>query len=105
MGLEQEDHSHSLNKELSWFFLNAFLHGVTFLAFGNGAPDVFSAVVAFSDPRTAGLAIGALFGMYSQPETLCCGLLLVRVLLPFLSVGVGIQSMNLFQERYWLGLF
>ncbi|XP_074976295.1 mitochondrial sodium/calcium exchanger protein isoform X2 [Caretta caretta] len=35
---------------------------VTFLAFGNGAPDVFSAVVAFSDPRTAGLAIGALFG-------------------------------------------
>lgn len=39
-------------------------HGVTFLAFGNGAPDIFSAVVAFSDPRTAGLAIGALFGEY-----------------------------------------
>ncbi|XP_016157655.1 PREDICTED: sodium/potassium/calcium exchanger 6, mitochondrial [Ficedula albicollis] len=36
--------------------------GVTFLAFGNGAPDVFSAVVAFSDPRTAGLAVGAIFG-------------------------------------------
>ncbi|XP_015499549.1 mitochondrial sodium/calcium exchanger protein [Parus major] len=36
--------------------------GVTFLAFGNGAPDVFSAMVAFSDPRTAGLAIGAIFG-------------------------------------------
>ncbi|KAM8992741.1 mitochondrial sodium/calcium exchanger protein isoform 1-T1 [Ara ararauna] len=35
---------------------------VTFLAFGNGAPDVFSAVVAFSNPRTAGLAIGAVFG-------------------------------------------
>lgn len=37
-------------------------HGVTFLAFGNGAPDIFSALVAFSDPRTAGLAFGALFG-------------------------------------------
>ncbi|XP_036382810.1 mitochondrial sodium/calcium exchanger protein isoform X1 [Megalops cyprinoides] len=36
--------------------------GVTFLAFGNGAPDVFSAMVAFSRPHTAGLAIGALFG-------------------------------------------
>ncbi|XP_007468638.1 PREDICTED: sodium/potassium/calcium exchanger 6, mitochondrial isoform X2 [Lipotes vexillifer] len=36
--------------------------GVTFLAFGNGAPDIFSALVAFSGPRTAGLAFGALFG-------------------------------------------
>ncbi|XP_048467468.1 mitochondrial sodium/calcium exchanger protein isoform X2 [Rhincodon typus] len=36
--------------------------GVTFLALGNGAPDVFSAIAAFSDPRTANLAIGALFG-------------------------------------------
>ncbi|KAM9371549.1 mitochondrial sodium/calcium exchanger protein [Phaethornis superciliosus] len=42
--------------------LTSSLHGVTFLAFGNGAPDVFSAVVAFSNPRTAGLAIGAVFG-------------------------------------------
>lgn len=42
--------------------MTAPLHGVTFLAFGNGAPDVFSAVVAFSDPRTAGLAVGAVFG-------------------------------------------
>ncbi|NXX98160.1 NCLX protein, partial [Centropus bengalensis] len=44
------------------FSLTSSLHGVTFLAFGNGAPDVFSAVVAFSNPRTAGLAIGAVFG-------------------------------------------
>ncbi|XP_037536979.1 mitochondrial sodium/calcium exchanger protein [Nematolebias whitei] len=36
--------------------------GVTFLALGNGAPDIFSAMVAFSRPHTAGLAVGALFG-------------------------------------------
>ncbi|XP_068460885.1 mitochondrial sodium/calcium exchanger protein isoform X2 [Clinocottus analis] len=36
--------------------------GVTFLALGNGAPDVFSAIAAFSNPHTAGLAVGALFG-------------------------------------------
>ncbi|KAM7416592.1 hypothetical protein PAMA_018578 [Pampus argenteus] len=36
--------------------------GVTFLALGNGSPDVFSAMVAFSRPHTAGLAVGALFG-------------------------------------------
>ncbi|XP_022081615.1 mitochondrial sodium/calcium exchanger protein-like [Acanthaster planci] len=38
--------------------------GVTFLAFGNGAPDVFSAVVAITNSKDgdAGLAIGALFG-------------------------------------------
>ncbi|XP_059388919.1 mitochondrial sodium/calcium exchanger protein-like [Carassius carassius] len=36
--------------------------GVTFLALGNGAPDVFSAMAAFSHPQTAGLAVGALFG-------------------------------------------
>lgn len=49
----------------SWNPLDILPHGVTFLAFGNGAPDIFSALVAFSDPRTAGLAIGALFGEHS----------------------------------------
>ncbi|KAA0723478.1 Mitochondrial sodium/calcium exchanger protein [Triplophysa tibetana] len=44
-------------------FLNdGVKQGVTFLAFGNGAPDVFSAMAAFSHPQTAGLAVGALFG-------------------------------------------
>lgn len=38
------------------------VQGVTFLALGNGAPDVFSAVAAFSRPQTAGMAIGSLFG-------------------------------------------
>ncbi|NXW95587.1 NCLX protein, partial [Alopecoenas beccarii] len=51
-----------LSHNVAVFSLTSTLHGVTFLAFGNGAPDVFSAVVAFSDPRTAGLAIGAVFG-------------------------------------------
>ncbi|XP_029142474.1 mitochondrial sodium/calcium exchanger protein [Protobothrops mucrosquamatus] len=50
-----------------------FLHGVTFLAFGNGAPDIFSAVVAFSDPRTAGLAIGAIFGAGIFVTTIVAG--------------------------------
>ncbi|XP_041793267.1 mitochondrial sodium/calcium exchanger protein [Chelmon rostratus] len=36
--------------------------GVTFLALGNGAPDIFSAIAAISRPHTAGLAVGALFG-------------------------------------------
>ena len=42
------------------------LHGVTFLAFGNGAPDVFSAVAAIGNAKAgdAGLAIGALFGEF-----------------------------------------
>ncbi|NXA54709.1 NCLX protein, partial [Nothocercus julius] len=55
------------------FSLTSVLHGVTFLAFGNGAPDVFSAVVAFSDPRTAGLAIGAVFGAGVYVTTVVAG--------------------------------
>jgi len=37
---------------------------VTFLALGNGAPDIFSAFAAVNqqDDRKASLAVGALFG-------------------------------------------
>ncbi|CAG5125829.1 unnamed protein product, partial [Candidula unifasciata] len=39
-------------------------NGVTFLAFGNGAPDIFSAIASIGNAKggDAGLAIGALFG-------------------------------------------
>ncbi|XP_023674017.1 mitochondrial sodium/calcium exchanger protein isoform X1 [Paramormyrops kingsleyae] len=47
--------------------------GVTFLALGNGAPDVFSAMAAFSRPQTAGLAIGALFGAGIFVTTIVAG--------------------------------
>jgi len=45
-----------------------FIHGVTFLAFGNGAPDIFSAIAAIGNAKNgdAGLAIGALFGKTRQ---------------------------------------
>ncbi|XP_023576251.1 mitochondrial sodium/calcium exchanger protein isoform X3 [Octodon degus] len=55
--------------------------GVTFLAFGNGAPDIFSALVAFSDPRTASLAIGALFGAGVLVTTVVAGG--IAILRPF----------------------
>ncbi|XP_022095819.1 mitochondrial sodium/calcium exchanger protein-like isoform X2 [Acanthaster planci] len=44
--------------------LNQSVAGVTFLAFGNGAPDIFSAIAAITNAKdgNAGLAIGALFG-------------------------------------------
>ncbi|XP_010009195.1 PREDICTED: sodium/potassium/calcium exchanger 6, mitochondrial [Nestor notabilis] len=51
------------------FSLTSPLHGVTFLAFGNGAPDVFSAVVAFSNPRTAGYL--GLYIFYVLTVVLC----------------------------------
>ena len=37
-------------------------HGVTFLAFGNGAPDLFSAVTAITH-NAPGIAIGAILGV------------------------------------------
>lgn len=59
--------------------------GVTFLAFGNGAPDIFSALVAFSDPRTAGLAIGALFGAGVLVTTVVAGG--ITILHPFVAAS------------------
>lgn len=56
--------------------------GVTFLAFGNGAPDIFSALVAFSDPRTASLALGALFGAGVLVTTVVAGG--IAILRPFM---------------------
>jgi len=53
-------------------FLNSLLlHGLTIVAFGNGAPDIFSAVAAFtnSNPTTTGVAIGALLGKSSEGTT------------------------------------
>ncbi|XP_073916662.1 mitochondrial sodium/calcium exchanger protein isoform X2 [Castor canadensis] len=59
--------------------------GVTFLAFGNGAPDIFSAMVAFSDPRTASLAIGALFGAGVLVTTVVAGG--ITILRPFMAAS------------------
>ncbi|XP_064391554.1 mitochondrial sodium/calcium exchanger protein-like [Halichondria panicea] len=44
--------------------LNQNIAGVTLLAFGNGAPDIFSAISAINQPddEKASLAVGALFG-------------------------------------------
>lgn len=46
------------------FHLKTFIQGVTFLAFGNGAPDIFSAIAAVTSAKggDVGLAFGALFG-------------------------------------------
>lgn len=52
----------NLSAICSTLHLSHNVAGVTFLALGNGAPDVFSAIAAISHPHTAGLAVGALFG-------------------------------------------
>nr|KAF6266973.1 solute carrier family 8 member B1 [Pipistrellus kuhlii] len=65
--------------------LDMLPHGVTFLAFGNGAPDIFSALVAFSDPHTAGLAFGALFGAGVLVTTVVAGG--IAILRPFTAAS------------------
>ena len=46
--------------------LNESVAGITLVALGNGAPDIFSAIASFTnnDPKVAKLAIGALLGKY-----------------------------------------
>ena len=46
-------------------------HGVTLLAIGNGAPDIFSVLAAFTHPdeKRTSLAFGALFG---KKNIYCC---------------------------------
>ncbi|NWU19062.1 NCLX protein, partial [Dyaphorophyia castanea] len=103
-----------LSHNVAVFSLTSPLHGVTFLAFGNGAPDVFSAVVAFSDPRTAGLAIGAIFGAGVFVTTVVAGgIALVKPFTaasrPFLRdvivymVAVFVTFMMLYLGRIRLG--
>ncbi|XP_069134964.1 mitochondrial sodium/calcium exchanger protein-like [Argopecten irradians] len=57
--------------------------GVTFLAFGNGAPDIFSAIAAIGNAKNgdAGLAIGALFGAGVFVTTIVAGS--IAVICPF----------------------
>ncbi|NXY56943.1 NCLX protein, partial [Callaeas wilsoni] len=106
--------SHNVARRTPGLSLTSSLHGVTFLAFGNGAPDVFSAVVAFSDPRTAGLAIGAIFGAGVFVTTVVAGgIALVKPFTaasrPFLRdvifymVAVFLTFMVLYLSRIRLG--
>ena len=66
--------------------LSQNIAGVTFLAFGNGAPDVFSAIAAISNAKDgdAGLAFGALFGAGVFVSTVVAGL--ICIVQPFQSV-------------------
>lgn len=60
--------------------------GVTFLAFGNGAPDVFSAIAAIGNSKDgdSGLAFGALFGAAMFITTIIVGV--ICFIQPFTSV-------------------
>ena len=66
--------------------LSQNIAGVTFLAFGNGAPDVFSAIAAVGNSKNgdSGLAFGALFGAGVFVSTVCVGI--ICFIQPFYSV-------------------
>jgi Ca2+/Na+ antiporter len=66
--------------------LSQNIAGVTFLAFGNGAPDVFSAIAAVGNAKDgdAGLAFGALFGAGVFVSTVIVGI--ICFISPFYSV-------------------
>lgn len=66
--------------------LSQNIAGVTFLAFGNGAPDVFSAIAAIGNSKNgdAGLAFGALLGAGVFISTVVVGL--ICCIKPFYSV-------------------
>ena len=49
------------NKNVSFFRLSQNIAGVTILAFGNGAPDIFSALASVQQARPE-LLLGGLFG-------------------------------------------
>ena len=66
--------------------LSQNIAGVTFLAFGNGAPDVFSAIAAITNAKDgdAGLAFGALFGAGIFVSTVIVGT--ICLIKPFTSM-------------------
>lgn len=66
--------------------LSQNIAGVTFLAFGNGAPDVFSAIAAVGSSKDgdSGLAFGALFGAAVFITTVIVGT--ISFIQPFTSV-------------------
>jgi sodium/potassium/calcium exchanger 6 len=66
--------------------LSENIAGVTFLAFGNGAPDIFSAIAAVSSAKggDVGLAFGALFGAGVFVTTVVAGT--ICLVTPFRSI-------------------
>ena len=71
--------------------LDESVSGITLVALGNGAPDIFAAIASFtnSDPKVAKLAIGALLGKS----------ILVRIC--FTLIPVQIDSTIIFTADMW----